>query len=74
MLRHGSATENARFLSDSELKIKHGWTMGSRMPAVYVHPSGKDLDEKLFSIYSGKEAKPPTPDFMQLICVRCKTK
>ena len=44
------------------------------MPAVYVHLSGKDLDEKLLSIYSGKEAKPPVPEFMQLICVRCKTK
>jgi integrase/recombinase XerD len=72
MLRHGSATENARFLSDSELKVKHGWTMSSRMPAVYVQLSGKDLDDKLVSIYSGKAVKPPTPEFTLVICPRCK--
>jgi integrase len=47
MLRHGSATRNAQFLTDSELKIMYGWAMGSKMPAVYVHLSGKDLDGKL---------------------------
>ena len=72
MLRHGSATENARFLSDSELKVRHGWTMGSRMPAVYVHLSGKDLDDKLTSIYSGKQLKSPAPEFVPVICLRCK--
>jgi integrase/recombinase XerD len=72
MLRHGSATESAKFLSDSELKVKHGWTMGSRMPAVYVHLSGKDLDDKLVSIYTGKQVKPPTPEFAPIICPRCK--
>ncbi|MGI0091841.1 MAG: tyrosine-type recombinase/integrase [Nitrososphaerales archaeon] len=72
MLRHGSATESARFLSDSELKVKHGWTMGSRMPAVYVHLSGKDLDDKLVGIYTGKEVKPKGPEFAPIICPRCK--
>jgi site-specific recombinase XerD len=47
MLRHGSATKNAQFLTDSELKIMYGWAMASKMPAVYVHLSGKDLDGKL---------------------------
>jgi integrase/recombinase XerD len=74
MLRHGSATENAKFLSDSELKVRHGWTMGSRMPAVYVHLSGKDLDDKLVGIYSGKQVQPALPIFTPIICPRCKEK
>jgi len=74
MLRHGSATENAKFLTDSELKVRHGWTMGSRMASVYVHLSGKDMDDKLVGIYSGKQAKPQTPEFSPNICPRCKEK
>ena len=74
MLRHGSATENAKYLSDSELKIKHGWTMGSRMAAVYVHLSGADIDDKLCAIYGSKEVKTSTPSFVPIICPRCKEK
>ena len=54
MLCHGSATLKARFLTDSELKDRYGWSMSSKMPAVYVHHSSVDLDGKLLSIYSGK--------------------
>ncbi len=71
MLRHGSATENARYLTDSELKVRYGWTMGSKMPAVYVHLNGADLDDKLESIYSGRAVSPPQPKFTPVKCARC---
>lgn len=71
MLRHGSATRNAQFLTDSELKVMYGWAMGSKMPAVYVHLSGKDLDGKLSALYSGKPVEPPRPEFAPVICPRC---
>ncbi len=71
MLRHGSATRNAQFLTDSELKIMYGWAMGSKMPAVYVHLSGKDLDGKLSALYSGRPVEPPRPEFAPAICPRC---
>ena len=71
MLRHGSATRNAQFLTDSELKVMYGWAMGSKMPAVYVHLSGKDLDGKLSALYSGRPVEPPKPEFVPAICPRC---
>ncbi len=75
MLRHGSATRNAKYLTDSELKLMYGWSMGSRMPAVYVHLSGGDLDEKYQQVYgSGKLVEPPKPSFAPTICPRCKEK
>jgi len=46
MFRHGSATRNAKSLTDSELKLMYGWIMDSRMPLVYIHLSGGDLDHK----------------------------
>lgn len=45
MFRHGSATRNAKYLTDSELKLMYGWTMDPRMPSVYIHLSGGDLDQ-----------------------------
>ena len=63
MLRHGSATRNAKFLTDSELKLMYGWSMSSKMPAVYVHLSGKDLDDKLTALYSGEKVEPTKPEF-----------
>jgi site-specific recombinase XerD len=70
-LRHGSATQNAKFLTDSELKIRYGWSMSSRMPAVYIHLSSADLDDKLLSIYHGKPIE-SRPQFVPVICARCQ--
>lgn len=72
MLRHGSATESARFLYDNELKIKYGWSKSSKMPSLYVHLAGKDLDDKLLAIYTSKKIDLPKPDFLPTICPRCE--
>jgi hypothetical protein len=71
LLRHGSATEAAQFLTDSELKVLYGWTMSSRMPQVYIHLSAKDIDPKLEQIYSGKVIQPPKPEFSPILCPKC---
>jgi site-specific recombinase XerD len=74
LLRHGSATEAAKHFTDSELKILYGWTMSSRMPAVYVHLSARDIDPKLEQMYSGKPVEPSKPEFSPVVCVRCGEK
>ncbi len=74
MLRHGSATRNAKFLTDSELKVMYGWSMSSKMPAVYIHLSGKDLDDKLTALYAGEKVEQPKPEFSPMICPRCSEK
>jgi site-specific recombinase XerD len=72
MLRHGSATEAAKYLTEEELKVRYGWTGGSDMPSVYVHLNSADLDDKLAWIYSGKEVKPPEPEFRPTLCPKCR--
>ena len=74
LLRHGSATEAAKLFTDSELKILYGWTMGSRMPATYIHLSARDIDPKLERIYGGKPIEPAKPEFSPSICPRCGEK
>lgn len=74
MLRHGSATEAAKYLTEHEMKVKYGWTGGSRMPEIYVHLSSRDLDDKLARIYTGKVLEPPKPEFSLVICSKCGEK
>jgi integrase len=71
MLRHGSATEAAKILKDSELKVRYGWSMTSKMASVYVHLSSQDLDAKLSQAYAGKVLKPMKPEFSPTKCIRC---
>lgn len=71
MLRHGSATSNARFLTDAEMRVMYGWTMNSKMPSVYIHLNGGDLDDKLTKIHSGQPLVPAKPEFSLMVCPRC---
>ena len=54
MFRHSAATRDARYLIESELKLKYGWSGGSQMAQVYVHRSGADLDNKLLAVLRWK--------------------
>ncbi len=75
MFRHGSATRNAKYLSDAELRLMYGWSASSKMPAVYVHLTGGHLDEKYRQVYgSGRPVEPPKPSFSPVICPRCQEK
>ncbi|MFB6242050.1 MAG: tyrosine-type recombinase/integrase [Candidatus Nanosalina sp.] len=51
LYRHTRLTELARELSESSLKAYAGWTQGSDMAEVYVHLSGRDIDDQILSIY-----------------------
>ncbi len=73
--RHSRLTELAKFLSDSKLKVLAGWTANSEMVGVYVHLTGKDLDEDLLKIAGVEiEQKPQVSPLRELECPRCRTK
>ncbi|MDG6904598.1 MAG: tyrosine-type recombinase/integrase [Nitrososphaerota archaeon] len=74
LFRHSSATRDAHFLNEAELRIKYGWDRFSTMPSMYVHLASKDVDEKLISIYSGKPFEQSKPDFVPVLCQRCNEK
>ncbi|MGC9145998.1 MAG: primase-like DNA-binding domain-containing protein [Nitrososphaeria archaeon] len=63
LFRHSAATRDARYLTESELKLKYGWVGGSDMAEVYVHLSWADLDNKLLAVYAGR----PTPNLVSEI-------
>lgn len=74
VFRHSRATHLASVLKESQLREFFGWTKDSKMPAVYVHLSGRDIDETLLEHYGikrrqqGPEERPLAPR----TCPRCK--
>ena len=49
--RHARATYLASRFTEQQLKVFFGWTRGSDMASVYVHLSGKDVDDALLNVY-----------------------
>ena len=66
-LRHTSATYLAKHLTEQEMKIYFGWTMGSDMVKTYVHLSCRDLDEKVLELNKKPTQKEEKEDLRQLI-------
>ncbi len=46
-----------RHLKEPEMREFFGWGKNSEMPAVYVHLSGRDVDNSVLGIYGIKEAE-----------------
>ena len=51
LFRHSEATDAANFLTEAQLRKRHGWTPGSKMPERYVHIINSDVDSALFAHY-----------------------
>ena len=51
LFRHSRATHLAKILKEHELKEFFGWTQSSNMASIYVHLSGRDVDESLLKAY-----------------------
>jgi len=71
--RHSALTEKAQFLTEATLRNHAGWTMTSKMPAVYIHffgaESSKSLLEARGIITKDKQAS----NFLQSkICPQCQ--
>jgi site-specific recombinase XerD/ribosomal protein L40E len=50
LFRHSRATHLANFLTEAQMKQYFGWVQGSDMAAVYVHLSGRDVDNSLLKL------------------------
>jgi len=75
LFRHSRATHLANHLTEAQMKQYFGWVQGSEMASVYVHLSGRDVDNALFKL-NGLEVKEDEREeqFRALSCPRCKTR
>jgi integrase/recombinase XerD len=71
LFRHSEATNSAKYFNEAQMRMRHGWTPSSKMPANYVHLVNADVDEaylKHCGIKTGKEEKIELPK----ICHICR--
>lgn len=73
LLRHSSATYYSTFLTEPMMKIRYGWSKNSRMPDLYNHLSGKQVDDKIRERY-GIKIEGSTKDLLEpKTCPWCQT-
>lgn len=63
LFRHSSATEAANFLTEAQLKKRHGWTKDSKMAGRYTHLVNADVESAILKhhgiIQEETTLKPP---------------
>ena len=73
LFRHSRSTELAQHLTESQLEGHLGWVPGSEMPRIYVHLSGKQIDDAMLNMYGIKKEEDSTiPKLKTKICFRCE--
>jgi site-specific recombinase XerD len=55
--RHSRATHLAKKLTEQQLNAYMGWVQGSGMTRVYVHLSGRDMDDAILEMHGIKKAE-----------------
>jgi integrase/recombinase XerD len=74
MFRHSRASYLANHLTEAQMNGYFGWKQGSKMPAIYVHLSGRDVDGavlRMHGIESSAEQK-GKPKLNPRQCPRCQ--
>jgi len=72
--RHSRATRLANHLTEAQMDQFFGWEQGSKMPARYVHLSGRDVDAALLRSYGiDAEQHPETDKLAPRKCNGCNT-
>jgi integrase/ribosomal protein L40E len=71
LFRHSEATNSAKYLTEPQLKKRHGWTAISRMPARYVHMVDSDVDEAILK-HHGIIKEEETGKDLPKICHICQ--
>ncbi|MQY67763.1 MAG: tyrosine-type recombinase/integrase [Hadesarchaea archaeon] len=71
--RHSRATHLASVLKEAQMREFFGWANDSKMPSVYVHLSGRDVDQSLFEHYGIKPREDGNEDspLKKKVCPRC---
>ena len=57
IFRHSEATSSAKFMTEAQMRKRHGWSSNSKMPSRYVHLINADVDDAIFEHYGIKQTK-----------------
>ena len=68
LFRHSESTELANFMTEAQLRKRHGWSPSSKMPARYVHLINQDVEDALLDHYGIKKKKEQTQSDLPIKC------
>ena len=71
--RHARATHLANKLTEAQMKELFGWVQASDMASVYVHLSGRDVDNALLKLHGLAQNEKKEEEVLKLkVCPRCQ--
>ncbi|TGC08138.1 tyrosine-type recombinase/integrase [Methanolobus halotolerans] len=73
LFRHSRSTELAQYLTQAQMEEHLGWVHGSNMPSVYIHMSGKQVDNALLKMHGLAKEEDAKPQLSPIKCPRCRT-
>lgn len=71
MFRHSQASILADDLTEAQMNEYLGWKQGSKMPAIYVHLSGRNVDQKILELKGMKKHEKTAEASAVRGCSRC---
>jgi ribosomal protein L40E len=71
MFRHSQASVLAEDLTEAQMNEYLGWKQGSKMPAIYVHLSGRNVDQKILELKGMKKQEKTAEASAVKGCSRC---
>jgi len=71
MFRHSQASVLADDLTEAQMNEYLGWKQGSKMPAIYVHLSGRNVDQKILELNGMKKREKTEEAVAVRGCSRC---
>jgi len=73
LFRHSAATRLASKLTDAQMKAYFGWEQDSQMASVYIHISGRDVDNSILAMHNKPVEKEKAENKLEpKICSRCR--
>ena len=71
LFRHSRSTHLAKHLTEAQMKQYLGWVQGSDMAAIYVHLSGRDVDDALLKMHGIVTEEKKDVQMSPKKCTRC---
>jgi integrase len=71
LFRHSRSTHLAKHLTEAQMKQYLGWVQGSDMAAIYVHLSGRDVDDALLKMHGIVTDEKKDVQMSPKKCTRC---
>ena len=72
LFRHTEATNSANFLTEAQMKKRHGWSKNSQMASRYTHLVDADVEQAFLQHYGLKKEEDPDKARLPKICPICK--